>query len=87
MRSSVCAACVEVCLYMSCSSQAKMSSLEEELKETEAAFQQAQDQVEQLVHMYACTCVCVRLCGWSGMKGGARKYNGRCWTCLSILCV
>ena len=57
----MCAACVEVCLYMSCSSQAKMSSLEEELKETEAAFQRAQDQVEHLVRMgvHMCVYVCV----------------------------
>ena len=57
----MCAVCVEVCLYMSCSSQAKVSSLEEELKETEAAFQRAQDQVDQLVCMYICVCTSVWL--------------------------
>ena len=36
-----------------------MSSLEEELKETEAAFQRAQDQVEQLVRVYVSVYVCV----------------------------
>ena len=36
------------------------------------------------VRMYVRTYVCVRLRGWSGVKGGARKYNGRCWTCLSL---
>ena len=60
----MCAVCVEVCLYMSCSSQAKVSSLEEELKDTEAAFQRAQDQVDQLVCMYVCMYVhvCVYVC-------------------------
>ena len=47
----VCVDSVELCLPLFCS-QAKVSSLEEELKETETAFQRAQDQVEQLV------CVC-----------------------------
>ena len=83
----MCAVCVEVCLYMSCSSQAKVSSLEEELKETEAAFQRAQDQVDQLVCMYICSYVCVCTSAW------LEWCEGRCenvqwkvlhWTCLSL---